>query len=305
MTDCYLYKISCMGGDVRENAHFRAAHCNFVETATFQVRVNSQAFFEFCKFISDRQFFESVNFSTEESLRLNPTIEGAFGIAQNSKAEFKDCSFSYSLCAIMLLKAEAIVENCKFSQCIAAFSVSWNSHLISKSTKFDCNIVLAHRENQDGSVSIEKGKMLFGARPKFIVDKVSQPKTSHDFKPKPLFHFEEKSTQTFLDLIPTDKEMSRYTKSQQKHLIEDPNLPLKGEGFRSDKYKICDGCSIMEDINVSFPKRNNDRFAVFKYCKRCKRACYCSKKCQKDNWPLHKFICDVAVTEAEKAGSTK
>lgn len=38
----------------------------------------------------------------------------------------------------------------------------------------------------------------------------------------------------------------------------------------------------------------SSKTVIIKQCNRCKRASYCSRKCQKDDWPFHKDFCEAA-----------
>ena len=52
--------------------------------------------------------------------------------------------------------------------------------------------------------------------------------------------------------------------------------------------KICERCDML--LNEK-RKEKNDKKMKFYYCKGCKRALYCSRKCQKRHWHLHKHNC--------------
>jgi len=41
------------------------------------------------------------------------------------------------------------------------------------------------------------------------------------------------------------------------------------------------------------------RSEMFQYCSRCNRRKYCSAKCQRDDWPIHKLECKVTSSETE------
>ncbi len=49
---------------------------------------------------------------------------------------------------------------------------------------------------------------------------------------------------------------------------------------KQHKIPICGRCRI--------PQRSNDKY---KKCGKCKEVYYCSKRCQKEHWEIHKYEC--------------
>ncbi|KAL7494108.1 hypothetical protein ACHAWT_002999 [Skeletonema menzelii] len=69
---------------------------------------------------------------------------------------------------------------------------------------------------------------------------------------------------------------------------QDPIIP----GCRPGKYLRKCGSGFCNNLE-------HYRSETFQYCSRCNRRKYCSTKCQRDDWPIHKLECNVTSSETE------
>ena len=66
--------------------------------------------------------------------------------------------------------------------------------------------------------------------------------------------------------------------------------------------KVCNRCTSVEDLD--YVAAENVRFEKYRYCMNCRKVCYCSKACQKADWPNHKSRCHKSDATKEKAGKS-
>ena len=137
-------------------------------------------------------------------------------------------------------------------------------------------------------------------------------KIDHDFEKVLLAEWDE-ARQAFeviqggLDFEPVDtsgkgarsnkiknKERAAYTKKKRDALRSDGK---SHPDLFDTKYKYCGRCKRQEEIvgecgYVQEPAQAQE-ITKFKYCSKCD-ICYCSKKCQTDDWEDHKWICGMS-----------
>ena len=58
-------------------------------------------------------------------------------------------------------------------------------------------------------------------------------------------------------------------------------------------YKSCSHCCRMENeaILKKASLEGTEKLEKFSYCKACRQTCYCSRECQKADWPDHRLTC--------------
>ena len=165
------------------------------------------------------------------------------------------------------------VRNCNFTHCFWAFSLDFNSDGVFEKCHLHCEFVLRMAYNVNGQINFCKNKMRRGARPKFITDSQSvSPR--HDFKGLRTMTHDHLQVKTYEK--PTRKEHSEFTKRSNADMtiaLSDPDFPRY--------HKMCRKCLLPE----------TESSTKFKYCKRCEKVVYCSKKCQINDWPDHQLAC--------------
>ena len=131
----------------------------------------------------------------------------------------------------------------------------------------------------------------------YLDSKTKLPK--NDFENPLLFPMEQRVPQT------PSKEQSKRSKEVYKQMeacmaASSNGQPLSyesvfGDGGMTTQFmvgcKMCRGCGAYEDrygFDMDSPKSGEK----FRYCSRCRKVCYCSKKCQDDDWMSHKLECE-------------
>ena len=173
-----------------------------------------------------------------------------------------------------------IMDNCTVSSFAAvpgrssfAFTVRLNAHVIVKNCRLLCDFVAAVNANPKGKIQFRNNRMIGAAAPRILKDSMS-PIPDHDFA-NLVTH-----VNNFIPDQPTDRERSAKSKLAQAEVSASE---ARGDSFSSIccDLKCCNQCQRLED-----PAEGK-----FKYCKLCRKVCYCSKDCQDADWGDHKIEC--------------
>jgi len=216
-------------------------------------------------------------------------------VSRNSLATF-GCTYFYGYDkAIQVERNHSVVHlaKCTFRKChvpCAAYFMG-SFYLQDCDIQSRCLLEMAHCE---GSFHFTNVLMHEPSSLWILKDNASSLKNlKHNFSTEPKVIFDDIQT----DPEPNCKLKSKFTKDVKAMSNLDPAFK---DMFNSPMFKRCNRCLYPESNEVSeaFSKLELDsepnqrrRFAKFKYCSKCKKVCYCSEFCQKDDWSDHKLIC--------------
>jgi len=212
-------------------------------------------------------------------------------LSNKSDGVFEGCKLSYEGCVIWLKTSRAWVKNCEVGDphakaflpafyTVPAFLVH-NSNMKVSKCKFFRDQLLMMESTITNFVEFKQNQMMHGKIAYILKDKKSTLK--EDFQRKNINERDlSEIRMNKIKIQATGKKRSEYTsdvKRQYPDQIPMFNLCRNDPQFYTH-YKACYRCSSLESVTTKF-----------KFCGRCKEACYCSTECQRLHWKEHRITC--------------
>ena len=306
---CRFADITELCGFASTNSSLCVTDTKFIDAKTLQIFLKSRATFRDCHFRgrgpASGQICLSVDTESFAALR-DTTLERlavAIAVTKRSKLQMR----------------QSRVEDCK-----TAMSTHLTVYLTVEDSLFSSLDCLLMMEGSAAGRADFKRNRHVGDNPPVFYRYGPSLKLDHDFdkvwfgeRPTPdaahMVRWEGKD----FDEVPVSsggvrrknvskKDRSVYTKHKQETLRKDGGLH---PNMFDKRYKYCERCrkQQIDPINCDHPGPcrhekeaeagpvDGPRFLKYKYCKKCD-YCYCSEKCQKDDWEDHKLVCGIKTS---------
>ena len=218
----------------------------------------------------------------------------------DSKGVIESSKFHCLNGAIRLEKGSSVaLRNSSITACPNAFVINCTARLSVSDCFIDSEILLEMTLNKEGSIVLRGIGTKEGSWPIIRKDDISVD-VDHCLERVAMVALKLEVKEEFFER--GSRDISKYTKEKQL-TMQSNKLALRDADLATDTdYKHCAGCRTLEQVNkedgekqAEYSKEQGKKSAVklasFKYCSRCFRVCYCSKKCQKDDWKYHKLLC--------------
>jgi len=291
MVDCRVSNMGTRCVDVTSNSSFTAKASTFTNCRQVSIQASSKALFVDCQIkgpfdinnpgtITDEDDGSVLMASAQSSISVKgTTFDGWMNVA--NATEFAVMAF----------------DNCCIKNCISLAVAGLNSKITCENSELGCFFAIKLVYNMKGKAIFKNNTVPDGKTISLFKDRNSA-EPIHDFKDFKLTN-EEEDLQRELGNLPGRKERSKYTKMKKTE--------AGGQFVDNPYYKACGRCGYPEGGPSAINKKSQEdtgkaaakeedwpvfeRFAVFKYCQGCKKLCYCSKKCQREDWKSHKTVC--------------
>ena len=198
----------------------------------------------------------------------------------------------------------AVLNRCSISDTYCAVLVMFNVRLTIADSDLHCAEMMKLNCCDTGKVELKRNRFVRGANPICLVDQLSKDPI-HDMGSGL------RILQTrFRDATPKSSAKSKHTKQARKGLKKAPAVLGQDDPRPHKLHKHCEKCGKQEgmsacndcteaELHFRAGLRDKDPAAVreckcqqkFRYCSRCRRACYCSKECLEADWPDHRVVC--------------
>jgi len=314
MTDCHVRPTTQFLGTVREKSSIAISRSSFADCGELRVRTKCSVRMEKCSFRQD-----SRNRSSQPHLRRLDALD-----LMDSTAVIRDSEFFGYRLAIVAQKHSDVKLFDSQIECAGVFQTERASNIMAKGNQFRSQLLLLASFNTDGRVTFKKNRMLDGTPPKFQFDD-TMPELIHDFAEVITTHFD--SAEVIREGFPTKKERAKFREEICGKSGMTTSTGILDNERIAGNFKACSKCGEYEHVKAAkkgpaeygdadggkaVDKKGNkgkkktkkreqeeqgagqvEEFVKFKYCTACKRVCYCSRKCQVEDWPDHKIICKI------------
>lgn len=183
----------------------------------------------------------------------------------------------YQIFRIIGSKTEATINSCVLSNSAVTALVVENGSITISGCVIDCSYSLMYvATNVKGKILITKNKLSESTPRTVYIDNVSK-RPEHDFDIEfQLLIYRQ-------DLVPSDKQKSKYTLSVKQNARLEQDFDVMDK-LKDKKYKKCAKCWKLEKTDLTTPK--------FRYCGGCRKVNYCSEACKIAHWADHRLICN-------------
>jgi len=269
--NCKFIEMKSFTGGILYNSVITVLDSEFEKSKVLKIGMGSYGIIDNCTFHG--------NFVSQESVDDDEVNSKSRAIvaSRESIIHVSNCNFKWFYAAVHSAdQAYVQLDKCTISNCFFSCVAMTNSSLSLEDCNLDCVALLLYLENVDSYLLFKNVSLKDPNSLVIVTDKISTLKNlSHDFLEEPRVCRGPRLR--LLDNIPSRKDQSKYTKYVKT---------LKEQGYEANftntpYYKRCNRCFFPEGM------------VKYKFCGNCKKVCYCSQSCQKNDWPIHKLACNV------------
>jgi len=209
-------------------------------------------------------------------------------------------------------RTEALIENCLITNRKIFACVNENASIQILANLIDADLFLSMTRNVTGKVDLRGNHLSIMTMKTCLMDKIST-KPTHDMREDLEYEFdgdyeeEDEEEKKSAALKTRRKEISAYTKAFRRRAARRCAGEEVPQNIDMSLYKKCEFCHRPED-DEAIASWNIGKAVVptvkFRYCSRCRLVSYCSKECQRMDWPDHRLACSEDSTSKESPRKT-
>jgi len=86
-------------------------------------------------------------------------------------------------------------------------------------------------------------------------------------------------------------DVTYVTQNSEGETILSQHIKIKDDTYTSRSVEVCANKGACPNLQAHMQMIQNNQCPSFNLCSRCKIVRYCSRECQRENWPEHKALC--------------